>query len=287
MMAGIMRHKLLTISLVCIAISLSGCTGISVQIPQLWGSPSITPLPSSDPLNAEVVSESIPNNMFPGQVCTVSITMKNIGYSQWSGADQISLSSTDESSNDAPLFNNSTFFINSNDIVKDNSNYTWNFKIIAPKYNGNYTIRYQMKDKNNTYFGAILTKNVTVGDINSTAIFVPVETYYYPSLKTMYIKKGIEQNVSITVKNMGRDSWSDLNSVHLAVVDYESNNATLFNPTLLFYIGPDIVVNPGDQCTWKFQLHAPPSPGTYKLEYQMKQGDEWLGKPLIVYITVT
>lgn len=263
---------------------LSGCTG-SIQWPWDWSAPSTQP--PSEPFNSNIADTTIPNNMLPGQAYNVSITIYNLGYISWSNANLVTLIPVDDTVNDVAKFNNSSFTIEPNNIVKTGSSYTWNITMVAPKWNGNYTIEYQLKDSNNTTFGQTLTKNITVGDLNSTVLFTSQGVLWYPPLSSMSIRKNTWQNVSITVKNNGRYSWSDADGVRLGTVDYESNNATLFNPTLLSYIGPDIVVNPGDQCTWKFRLQAPPSPGVYKLEYQMKQGDEWLGKPLIVYITVT
>ena len=286
-MAGIMREKLLIIMLVCVVISLSGCTGISIQIPHLWGPTESTPVPPSESLNAAIIGNTIPDKMTSNQKYKVTITLQNTGYMTWSNDNQTMLTPVDDPANDAILFNNSSFVIGPGNKVKTGSDYTFNISMAAPLGNGNYTLEYRMKDSNNTYFGETLIKNITVGDLNSTVVFLSQGVLWYPPIGSMSIPRATWQNVSITVQNMGRFGWSEDNQVRLAVVDYEPNDATLFDPAVLFHIAPEETVQPGDQCTWKFRLQAPNSPGKYKLEYQMKQGDTWLGKPLIVYITVT
>lgn len=282
-----MKDKLLFIALICIAISLSGCTDLSsIHIPWFDNSPTSTPRPISEQFNAIILSETIPDNMLTSHVYNISITTRNSGYDSWSNNNRTMLAPIYDSDNDTVLFNNSSFVINPNTIVKTGSDYTWNITMTSPKWIGIYTIKYQMIDQNNVYFGEPLVENITVGDLNSTVLYLSKGVQYYPSIGSIPIERNAYQNVSITVQNMGRFGWSEDNQFRLGVVDYEPNNATLFNEALLFHIAPEATVNPGEQCTWKFVLHAPSSPGKYRLEYQMKHGDEWLGKPLIVYITV-
>lgn len=282
-----MKDKLIAASLICITILISGCTSLpSVNIPFLWGASSPTPSPSQ-PFDAILINETIPDSMVPGHSYTVSVTMRNTGYSSWSSADPVVLAPTNDPVNDAKLLNNTVLTISPGVIVKTGSDYTWHIILHAPGWNGNCTVQYQMKAGNDTFFGNDVSQNIVVGNQGSAVVYVPQDVYYYPHLTDLHMNANSLQNVSVTVQNMGRNGWSEDNQVRLAVVDYEPNNAYLFNGAVLFHIAPEAIVNPGEQCTWRFQLHAPPSPGKYKLEYQMKQGDEWLGNPLIVYITVT
>ena len=224
--------------------------------------------------------------MAPGQPYTVSVTVRNTGYSSWSRNDTVTLATINAPDNDAAQFNNSLYTIDADSPVKTGADYTWNIKMVAPRWNGNYTIEYRMKN-GNTYFGDPLVQHVTVGDAGSSVEFIPQQTVWYPPIGSTSIQRNAWLNVSVTVQNLGREGWSEDDQVRLGTVDYEPNNATLFNPSLLFHMAPFVIVNPGDTCTWKFKLHAPPDPGKYLLEYRMKKGDAWFGKTLSVYITVT
>jgi hypothetical protein len=179
-----------------------------------------------------------------------------------------------------------TFTISPGSIVKPYSDYTWNVTMVAPQWVGNYTIMYQLEIGNNTYFGDTLIKNVTVGDLNLSAVVVPQGATWYPPIGSTAIQKGAWQNVSITFKNMGRYDWSDASQVWLAAVDYAPNGATKFNPTTLFHIAPEEIIAPGEQGTWRFKIQAPDQAGTYYLVYRMKQGDQWFGQTLNVSIMV-
>jgi hypothetical protein len=282
-----MRDKLLAIALIGIAISLSGCTSLSsIQLPWIVSSPTSTPQPPLVMLDSLVINDTIPSQMLPGHTYHVSITLYNKGYMPWSNVTKIMLVPSNNSSNDADLFNNTTFNISPGTIVNPYSDYTWNLTMVAPQWIGNYTIMYMLEMGNNTYFGGIMDKNVTVGNLNLTALFMPQSVTYYPTIGSMTIKRDALQNVSITFKNMGRYDWSDAGQVWLAAVDYKPNSATKFNPATLFHIAPDEIIAPGEQGTWRFKLQAPDQSGTYYLEYQMKQGDQWFGQMLNVTIIV-
>jgi hypothetical protein len=237
-------------------------------------------------LGSVIINDTIPAQMIPGQVYNVSITAYNTGYLPWSNANQIMLVPYNNTSNDASIFNNMTFTISPGTVVNSYSQYKWNITMVAPEWIGNYTITYGLEMGNNTYFGDTLINKVTVGDLNLTAVIVPQGATYYPPIGSMSMQKGAWQNVSITVKNQGRYDWSEADQVRLTAVDYEPNAATQFNQTVLFHIAPGEIIQPGDQATWKFMLHAPNQAGTYYLLYRMNQGNQWFGQTLNVTIKV-
>jgi hypothetical protein len=282
-----MREKLLAIALIGIAISLSGCTGISsIHLSLPWNSPTSTPQPPSVELDSVILNDTIPTQMIPGQVYQVSITAYNTGYLPWSNANRIMLTPYNNASNDADIFNNTTFTISPGTIVNPYSDYTWSITMVAPEWIGNYTVMYSLEMGNNTCFGDTVIKNVTVGDLNLSAVVVSQGATWYPPIGDMTMQKGAWQNVSITFKNMGRFGWSDAGQVWLAAVDYQPNDATKFNPSTLFHIAPEETITPGEQGTWRFKIQAPDRAGTYYMEYRMKQEDQWFGQTLNVTMTV-
>src|SRR5271157_974777 len=128
----------------------------------------VTSKPELTFLNSSFLNDTIPLNMKPGQKYNVSIISKNTGDVSWSTDKNIMIAPL--TTNDAELFGNSSP-IEQGHVTKKGNNYTWKFTIIAPSLNGNYTLKYQMKN-NSSWFGDILVKNVTVGNPGDVVDFV-------------------------------------------------------------------------------------------------------------------
>lgn len=246
------------------------------------------PTPISFVLNGSFINDTIPTNMTPGKSYIINIIAHNTGDAQWSKGNHILLAIAEPNSYDTALFNNTTIQMEPKKTVTNGTNYTWKVMLTAPQYLGNYTLSYQMKNDTDYWFGDILTKTVSVGQPNDSVLFVSPGVLYYPSIGTsLSMKSGKRQNVSIAVKNMCNYNWSTADNIYLAAVDYEPNDAGKFYPQTAFYIAPDGVIHPGEQCFWRMNLTAPYSPGTYYMKYRMQKDGQWFGNTLNVTVRVS
>lgn len=84
-------------------------------------------------LDATYMNDTIPAVMTPGQKYDVSIVMNNTGGIPWSNAGHIVMAALNDGANDAPLFNNTTFFIEPGVMVYYGNTYAWKFSVTAPQ----------------------------------------------------------------------------------------------------------------------------------------------------------
>jgi hypothetical protein len=285
-----MKNNWSILVVICIALLVSGCTGnFSLPPNPFINQPTDTPtvpLQLANVLNARYSNDTIPVTMNPNQKYDVMINMSNDGGIPWSNAGHITFVVLDNSKNDASLFGNSTFFIEPGVIVHYGKIYSWKFSITAPKWYGNYTLMYQMKN-DTTLFGDTFVKNVSVGAPGSEVVFTTQNVKYYPPLKNgLTMRMGSRQNISLGVKNMGRYNWTQDDKVRLVAVDYEPNDATQFYRQYQFDIAPDVVVQPGEQCMWRMNLSTPQYRGTYHMKYRMQKDGQWFGNAIDFTVNV-
>jgi hypothetical protein len=260
---------------------------------------SHTPAPASTPyivptqlpysLNASLSNDTIPTVMDPGKKYDISIIVLNTGNTSWSHDNHITMAVAD-GNNDSAFFGNTSFTIAPGTVVKSGDKYNWKFSLTAPQWAGNYTLAYRMKNDTGYWFGDTLIKEVTVGTPEDTAVFVSQKITYYPPVvnqSSISMKRNSWQNISISVKNMGRFNWSEPDNVRLVAVDYEPNDAVKFNQEIIHHIAPYRTIIPGDIAMWGLKLNAPQYPGTYHIKYRMQKDGRWFGSTLDVTITVT
>jgi hypothetical protein len=109
--------------------------------------------------NAIVISDTIPSTMNPGQQYSVSVTMQNTGETTWSW-EFFKLGAF---GNADPFTTTTRFALPTNTAVAPGEQYTFNFTLRAPAHNGNYATEWQMSHERIRFFGAKLSRNITVG----------------------------------------------------------------------------------------------------------------------------
>ncbi|MEX0988483.1 MAG: sulfatase-like hydrolase/transferase [Bacteroidales bacterium] len=114
--------------------------------------------------NASFVSQSVPGYLDPGEVATVSVTMKNTRTSTWTREGLFKLGSQNPKEN--VIWGIQYVELDEGDSIKPNSQKTFTFEITAPAEAGKYNFQWQMLEEHVEWFGA-LTNNVviTVGDV--------------------------------------------------------------------------------------------------------------------------
>src|SRR5207249_10259453 len=105
-----------------------------------------------------LVSNDIPATMTPGQAATVHITFRNRGV-LWSDSRGFKLGAV----GDSDPFSAATRYTLSSE-VGPNTTTTFTLNFTAPSTPGTYTTDWQMVREGTTWFGAILSVNVTVAN---------------------------------------------------------------------------------------------------------------------------
>ena len=115
--------------------------------------------------DAKVVSMNMPSDMAPGETQTVSITMENTGTAAWysDGSDPVYLGMVGGTGGDAFKFNGSSdkILMTPGTVLRNGSDYTFIFKITAPRA-GSYYTQYRMMWANHYVFGQIAGCTINV-----------------------------------------------------------------------------------------------------------------------------
>ena len=110
------------------------------------------------------VSNTIPSTMSPGEVRSVSVTMRNRG-GLWSEARAYRLGAV----GDSDPFTGTTRQTISGE-VEPGATYTWNFNLTAPTTPGTYTTDWRMVRDGVTWFGDTCSKQIVVGSAPAEVI---------------------------------------------------------------------------------------------------------------------
>ncbi|MFC5701644.1 S8 family serine peptidase [Cohnella faecalis] len=119
----------------------------------------------SNTRNATILSDTIPTNMEAGKSYNVAITVRNDSTVTWEAGTGFSLGAVGDSDPFAAIRQQ----IPAGQAISPGQQYTFNFVMTAPTGAGSMgskTTDWQMRQDNFGWFGAILTKTVTVVDIN-------------------------------------------------------------------------------------------------------------------------
>jgi hypothetical protein len=220
-------------------------------------------------VSADFVSQSVPNNLLPGQSFPVSVTMKNVGPTTWTAGDEFKLAIEPDS-----LTWGVVRVTVPND-VPPGATVTFNFNATAPSAPGNYNMQWRMIHEGAERFGD-MTPNLTLTVLSwsNQAQFIS------QSVKTaMYA--GESYTMSITMKNVGNTTWTTGSNYWLGSQNQQDNLTWGLNRVVL--PGP---VPPGGQVTFTFDVIAP-AKGTFNFQWRMVQdGVEWFG-PATPNVVVT
>ncbi|MBP5737898.1 MAG: hypothetical protein J6X38_02280, partial [Abditibacteriota bacterium] len=218
---------------------------------------------------AQMISNTIPDTAALGETRSVSVTVKNTGNVTWTpgGNNYFALSAGDD--ND-PFAASIRCGVANN--VNPGDTYTFTFDMTFSAA-GTFTTDWQMGQEGVGRFGDILSKNVTVSapvfDARITANTIP---------DTMYA--GETRTVSVTVKNVGTESWN------LSKDDYlgSPGNSDPFAPARHGVVNE---VRSGQTYVFNFRMTAPTTPGTYTTDWQMiREYVAWYGDVLTKQVKV-
>ena len=229
------------------------------------------------PDDAQFVSQSPPPSVIrAGMTYPVSVTMKNVGTSTWTTGGAYTLT---------PYVHSDGTWQQSATIVPTTTapgqSVTIPFTVTAPAAPGSYRFQWQMLHQGVNWFGAP-TSLVTCANPADDAQFV---SSTFPATMTA----GQSYPGTLTMKNVGTNTWTDAGSVMNGDnLNIPQNDPNIWGVGGALFPARGQSVAPGQSVTFGFTVTAPTSAGTYPLRYQMlHQNVGWFGDISPTRITVT
>lgn len=254
---------------------------------------------SSNKQSAGMVSVKYPKVMEVGSSASVEVTVQNTGLDTWTSSSMHRLGSL---SNDFtwkdtvnPSYPGGRAFLSSD--VPPLGVYTFKFTITAPTTVGMHFLEAQMVQDGVKWFGTTLycdimvvnSANATV-DLSAAGVVTSGSTntaynYQYTSATIPSVMKaGQNYSASITVKNLGTNTWTSSSNYRLGKKDGNFTWKDSVNPSYpggRAFLASDVAQN--GTHTFNITVTAPTKAGNYKFQTQMVQdGVRWFG-PLLDY----
>jgi Ig-like domain-containing protein len=227
--------------------------------------------PAIPPYKGDFVSQSVPSQMIMGHQYQVSVTMKNGGSNTWTAAENYRLGSTNPTDN--VTWGLGRVFLDAGDAIATNQQKTFTFTVTAPTTAGQYNFQWWMVRDGFTYFGTPST-NVVV-DVVSTAVAPYASQFVSQSVPTS-MSPGQHVQVSVTMKNVGTNTWTAAESYRLGSTNPTDNVTWGLGRVLL---GLTDAIATGDSKTFTFTVTAPSAPGQYNFQW-------WVVRDGVIYFGV-
>jgi uncharacterized membrane protein len=219
---------------------------------------------------AQFVSQSVPQQLQPGEKKTVAITMKNTGATTWTQAGQYKLGTQNPQDNTLWI-GGTRVYLAANETIAPGQSKTFSFEITAPKTAGTYNFQWRMVQDGVGWFGDF-TANVPIKVEAQSANAAEFVSQSVPQL----LSPGEKTAVSITLKNVGATTWTQAGQYKLGTENPQDN--TLWIGGTRVYLAANESIASGQSKTFSFEITAPKTPGTYNFQWRMVQdGVGWFG----------
>jgi hypothetical protein len=211
-------------------------------------------LPGED-YNSQIVSQSVPANVQPGQPFNVNIKWNNTGTRAWNGSGGFRLGSQNPANN-VVWGGNIVQLLGY--IVQPGEALDLTFTAFAPLAAGKYNFQWQCV-QDDVFFGQVSSNvSIQVGDGGGADNSAFVSESIAPSMTS-----GQSYAASITMRNTGATTWT-VADYKIGTQNPQDNNVWGMNRLSL----PGAVA-PGGEVTVNFAVNAPVSAGTYNFQWQM------------------
>lgn len=233
----------------------------------------IDPTTSLTSRAATIVSDTIPTIMKAGKTYPVSITVRNDGSELWSEASFYRLGAY----GDNDPFANGRQYFDYTPFIAPGQSFTFNFQMRAPNTVGTYTTDWQMVQDTVTWFGGILSKQVSVVDTPPEYLATILSDTIPSNMET-----GKSYPVTVTVRNDGNNSWTEALWYRLgAVNDYDP-----LAPGRIFIANNQSIAT-GQTYSFQYTIVAPTTPGNYITNRRMvRDAVTWFGTTLTKTVSV-
>ncbi|HVF91463.1 MAG TPA: NBR1-Ig-like domain-containing protein, partial [Blastocatellia bacterium] len=215
--------------------------------------------------NSQLVSQTVPTTVLPGQTFNSNFKWLNNGTQPWNGLGGFKLVSQNPANNltwGGDQVVPATLFINPGETMDIT------FTAAAPVAPGTYNFQWQTYQTGVGFFGQV-SNNVAIqvggGSPSNNAEFVSQSV---PATMTA----GQSVSVSVTMRNNGSTNWEP--GSYKLVSQNPENNTTWG----LSQVALTSTVAPGSQKTFTFNVIVPGSPGAYNFQWRMLQDSTgWFG----------
>ena len=243
--------------------------------------------------SAGMISVKYPKVMTLGSSAEIEVTVQNTGLDTWGSGSMYRLGtlSGDFTWKDSvnPSYPGGRAFLSQD--VSPLGVYTFKFTITAPNTVGMHTFGAQMVQDGVKWFGTKLYRDIMVVDGNTTAVDlnadgVVTEDTYTSTHNSQYtaasipnmMKPGESYSISITVKNIGTNTWTNAASYRLGK---QEGDFAWTNGSGRAFLTSDVAKN--GTHTFNITVTAPAKAGNYRIKARMVQdGVRWFG-PMLEY----
>lgn len=229
--------------------------------------------------NSSIISNDIPENLNPGQVYTVSLTMVNNGKNKWVRGDNFFLKLYDEIDSKYPADVWGVRKVNLPNDVYPSEKVIFLFNVTAPQTPGVYAFRWAMTE-DYTFFGEYTDNLVNVTGERMPPVYDNygnnAEFVSFSIPETM--SAGNKYKVRITLKNTGNTVWHSSPDNEYKLVSVTGSSDAIYPEWNSLQIYLSNSVEPGQISDIEFYLTAPVNPGVYNLQWIMKRGDYYFGQ---------
>jgi hypothetical protein len=218
--------------------------------------------------SAQFLSQAgVPTQLIAGQLATVSVTMKNTGSATWDS--NYRLGSQDPQDNNT--WGLGRVFLNPGETVAPGASKTFTFTITAPRAAGSAGFQWRMVHEAVTWFGDF----TPLVNIAVSAAPAYAAQFLSQSGVPARMSPGSAATVSITMRNLGTNSWTAAANYRLGSQDPQDNTTWGLGRVDLAAsdsIGQDV------NKTFTFTIRAPATAGTYGFQWRMVQeAVTWFG----------
>jgi len=215
------------------------------------------------PDDAHFVSQLVSTTFAPGASFTAKVTMQNTGTTTWTQAAGYCLLSVNPTNN--KTWGTNRLLVPSSASVTPGSSIVLFNTLTAPVTPGIYNMQWQMY-KNGVLFGQ-QTTNLQITVAADNAQFISQK-------QIISLAPGQAFNMNVLMKNTGQSTWRQVDG--FAMICPNPLNNTIWGTNRLLV--PSVsTVGPGQQVTCSNALHAPVTPGTYNMSWQMYHNGQLFG----------
>jgi hypothetical protein len=213
--------------------------------------------------NAAFVSQTVPATMTAGQTYFINMSYTNTSNFTWTPGAGIELGSMN------PI-DNVTWGLNrvpmtpGESIAPGATKKFASFRVFAPTIGGTYNFQCSMRQSSFGPFGD-LSPNVPV-----VVAVAPDAARYVGQTSPTTVKVGAAFNVSIRMRNVGSNTWTQGAGYALA----PSGSPTTWGITQVLVSSN---IGPGVEKQFVFTCHAPTTAGTYVFRFQMRKTSGFFG----------
>lgn len=261
-----------------------------------WVKDATTTQSAAPTRNASVISVKLPQVMKVGSTAEVEVTVQNLGAEAWTYGTNHRLGNKDGvfswKDSVVPTYaDKNRAFLNVDTATL--GTHTFKFTITAPSKAGTYPFSVQMVRDGVAWFGNVYTKDIAVVDPDSTTVDLSVSGVITAGTTTAeynaeivsvsmpsVMNPGEVYNASITVKNLGTNTWTAAEVYRLGKKSGEFGWKDLNNSYNSeggrLYLSSSVAQN--GTYTFNVAITAPSQVGNYLHKFQMvRDGVRWFG----------